>query len=92
MTATDEELFQECPKFLMEVLEMVINYLFCSIKAPNVITPGNIIVAFASELNRTVTNNPEIKKSLAVSLISTLSEFTKKVSFSSPQSKAKSWA
>ena len=41
---------------------MVINYFFYNIKRPNVITPGNMIVAFASELNRTATNNPEIEK------------------------------
>ena len=52
-------------------------------------TPGNMIVAFLSELNRPVTNNPGMKKSLAVSLISTLSKITKKVSFGSQQSKEK---
>ena len=91
LTATDEELLQECPKYLMEVLEMVINYPFYNIKMPNVITPGNMIVEFGGELNRTVSNNPEIKNSLAVSLISTLSKITKKVSFSSSQSKEKMW-
>ena len=68
---------------------MVINYPFYSIKIPNVITTGNMIVAFASELNRTVTNNPELKNSLATSLTSTLSEITKKVTFSSPEVKKK---
>ena len=34
---------------------MVINYLFYNIKMPNVITSGTMIVAFAIELNRTVT-------------------------------------
>ena len=51
-----------------EALEMVINYLFYNIKMPNVITLGNMIVTFAIELNRTVTNNPEIKKSLVLSI------------------------
>ena len=50
-----------------EALEMVINYLFYNIKMPNVITLGNMIVTFAIELNRTVTNNPEIK-SLVLSI------------------------
>ena len=76
----------------MEVLEVVINYPFYNIKMSNVITPANVTVGFASELNKTVTNNPKIKNCLAVSLISTLSEITKKVSFSSPQSKEKLWA
>ena len=71
---------------------MVIDYPFYNLKMLIVISPGNMIVAFASELNRTVTNHSEIKKSLAVSLISTLLEITKKVSFSSPQSKEKMWA
>ena len=51
-----------------EALEMVINYLFYNIKMPNVITLGNMIVTFVIELNRTVTNNPEIKKSLVLSI------------------------
>ena len=38
LTATDKELLQECPKFLMEVLKMVINCPFYIIKIPNVIT------------------------------------------------------
>ena len=50
---------------------MVINYPFYNVKMPNVITPGNMKVEFAGELNRIVSNNPEIKNSLAVSLIST---------------------
>ena len=51
-----------------------------------------MIVEFAGELNKTVSNNPETKSSLAVSLISTSSEVAKKFSFSSPQSKEKMWA
>ena len=83
LTATGEELLQECPKFLMVLLEMVVNYPFYNVKMPNVVTPGNMIVGFASELDKTVTNNPEIKNSVVVSLINTLPEIIKKVSFSS---------
>ena len=54
LAATDEELLQECPEFLMEVLEMVINYPFYNIKMPKLITLGNMIVEFSGELNRTV--------------------------------------
>ena len=59
---------------------------------PTVVSPGNMIVAFASELNRTLTKSPELKNSLGVSQISTLSEIIKNVSFDSPQSKEKMWA
>ena len=90
LTATDEELLQECPKFLMEVLEMVINYPFYNIKMPNVIIPEKMIAGFVSELNRTVTRNPEIKNSLGVSLVSTL-QSVKNVSFSNLQSKERMW-
>ena len=82
LTASDEELLQECRKFLTEVLEMVINYPFYNIRMPNVKIPGNMIVEFAGELNRRVSNNPKIKNLLAVSLVSTLSEIPKKVWFS----------
>ena len=79
LTASDEELLQECRKFLTEVLEMVINYPFYNIRMPNVKIPGNMIVEFAGELNRRVSNNPKIKNLLAASLVSTLSEIPKKV-------------
>ena len=62
----------------MEVLEMVTNNPFYNIKMKNVITPGNMIIGSASKLSRSVTNNPEIKNLLGISLISTLSGIIKK--------------
>ena len=49
LTATDEELLQDCLTFLMEFYEMVISYPFYNIKMPNVITSRNMVVESAGE-------------------------------------------
>ena len=89
---TNEELIQESPKFLQKVVDIIIDYPYYNIQVPNVITPGNLVVALAKELKNALSKNKEIAESLSRSIVDKINNILQEVKFKKRSSKERMWS